>query len=54
MTLYTGGNAAGGKAIMKFCGMDCGPPRLPYLPLTPEKSKCLNSDLTDIGFFEWS
>ena len=39
---------------MKLVGVDCGPPRLPVQPLTPESIKNLESDLRDIGFFEWA
>ena len=43
-----------GKAIMKLCGLDCGPPRLPFLSLTSNQAKCLESDLDNIGFFQWA
>ena len=49
-----GAHPGGGKAFMSLCGIDCGPPRLPILPLTDESIKSLESDLRDIGFFEWS
>ncbi len=39
---------------MKLRGIDCGPPRLPLLELTAEKVTNLESDLKDIGFFEWA
>ena len=41
------------KAMMKFVGIDCGPCRLPLVPLTAEEEKELEADLREIGFFEW-
>ena len=52
--MIVGPDSGGGKAFMKLCGIDCGPPRLPQLPLTNESLKSLKSDLEDIGFFEWA
>lgn len=52
--LLAGSHAGGGKAFMKLCGVDLGPPRLPVLPLTPENVRGLETDLRDIGYFEWS
>ena len=51
-----GGSAGVGKAILKLRSkvVDCGPPRLPVLPLSEESYKNLESDLRDIGFFEWA
>ena len=42
------------KAVMKMTGMDLGPPRLPMLPISPDAYKRLQSELKDIGFFDWS
>ena len=42
------------KAVMKMTGMDLGPPRLPMLPISPDAYKRLESELKDIGFFDWS
>lgn len=39
---------------MKLQGLDIGPPRLPSLPLPPETIKNMESDLRDVGFFEWA
>ena len=50
----TGSHAGGGKAFMQLCGVDCGPPRLPVLPLSTENMKSLAADLHDIGYYEWS
>ena len=42
------------KAVIKMTGMDLGPPRLPMLPISPDAYKRLESELKDIGFFDWS
>jgi N-acetylneuraminate lyase len=41
------------KAIMKMVGRDCGPSRLPATSLTDQQYAALESDLREIGFFEW-
>jgi len=41
------------KTVMKFLGFDCGPVRLPLLPLSAEKEAALKADLTSLGFFQW-
>jgi len=42
------------KATMHLIGLDCGPPRLPKIPLTPDELTMLQSDLESIGFFTWA
>lgn len=41
------------KAIMKMIGQDCGPVRLPNVPLTSQESQSLENDLRQIGLFDW-
>lgn len=41
------------KATMKLIGLDCGPTRLPLETLTQGELKEMESELEDIGFFEW-
>ena len=41
------------KSIMKMIGLDCGPARLPLLPLSEEQEDVLRRDLEEIGFFEF-
>ncbi len=45
------GNLVGGKRIMKFLGLDCGPSRLPLQNLSDQEEKALRSELDEIGFF---
>ena len=40
------------KATMALAGVDCGPPRLPHRPLTPEELAALERDLTAVGLLE--
>jgi N-acetylneuraminate lyase len=47
------GNCSGGKRIMKFLGVDCGPNRLPLKTITDIEEKELNKDLEAIGFFDF-
>jgi N-acetylneuraminate lyase len=47
------GNLAGGKRIMKFLGLDCGPNRLPLQTISSEEEKMMRMELQDIGFFEY-
>lgn len=47
------GNVVGGKRIMKFLGLDCGPNRIPIQNITIEEEKKLKSELEGIGFFEF-
>jgi len=49
-----GGGVIGGKSIMKMCGLDCGPVRLPLTPLTVDASASFERELRDIGFFEFA
>ncbi len=41
------------KAIMEMVGMPVGPPRLPWRDLTTQEKQTLESDLKQLGFFEW-
>lgn len=41
------------KLMMKFLGFDCGPMRLPMMPISPEKEAAFKDALTELGFFEW-
>jgi N-acetylneuraminate lyase len=47
------GPRAAQKAIMSMVGPDCGPTRLPVVPLTAPKVEALKTELQAIGFFEW-
>jgi len=49
-----GGGVIGGKPVMKFMGLDCGPLRAPAHNLAPEELKQYEKELKDIGFFEWN
>lgn len=46
-----GGGVRGGKAIMKYVGVDCGPCRLPIHPFGEEEYGCLQKDLEANDFF---
>jgi N-acetylneuraminate lyase len=46
-------NLAASKAVMNLIGLDCGPTRLPILPLSPTERGGLERDLRSMGFFEW-
>ena len=35
-------------------GLDMGPPRLPYLPISISSIDMMEKDLKEIGFFRWS
>ena len=48
-----GGHAGVGKEIMRLCGVDLGPPRLPLLPLPSDQATQLHSSLRQLGFFDW-
>lgn len=41
------------KTIMGFAGVECGPPRLPHVALTPTEVNALRSDLAELGFLAW-
>ncbi len=47
------GNIMGGKRIMKFLGLDCGPNRIPLQTISKSEEKELRKDLEAIGFFEF-
>lgn len=47
------GNIVGGKRIMKFLGLDCGPNRIPLQNISEEEEKTLKEDLEKIGFFNY-
>jgi N-acetylneuraminate lyase len=47
------GGPAAGKAILKFCGLDCGAFRSPVLTLSQEQENTFRKELTDIGFFSY-
>jgi N-acetylneuraminate lyase len=47
------GGPAAGKAILKFCGLDCGPFRSPVMVLSPEQENAFKQDLSDLGFFTY-
>jgi N-acetylneuraminate lyase len=46
-----GGWVVAGKAIQSFCGIDCGPCRLPLSSIAGEELQRLRRDLEGIGFF---
>lgn len=47
------GNLSGGKRMMKWIGLDCGPNRLPLQTLANEEEIAMKKDLEQIGFFEF-
>lgn len=47
------GNIMGGKRIMKFLNMDCGPNRIPLQTISDQEENMLKKDLEDIGFFDY-
>jgi N-acetylneuraminate lyase len=47
------GNLSGGKRMMKFLGLDCGPNRLPLQTISAEEEVTMKNDLEAIGFFEY-
>jgi len=48
------GGLPAGKAIMRFIGIDVGPPRLPLSPLPLDDERQLHRELTSIGFFDYA
>lgn len=50
--LNTGSAVSGGKAMMKLCGLDCGPCREPIYNLTDQQYEKLKVDLKEANFFE--
>lgn len=47
------GNIVGGKRIMKFLGIDCGPNRLPLQMISDQEEVAIKTELEEIGFFEF-
>ena len=47
------GNLMGGKRIMKFLGMDCGPNRLPLQNIADREEADMHKELEAIGFFNY-
>jgi len=47
------GNIVGGKRIMKFLGIDCGPNRLPLQSISDMEEAQMKTELKAIGFFEF-
>lgn len=41
------------KSMMGFAGVECGPPRLPQVALTPAERAALHADLAELGFLAW-
>ena len=48
------GNLMGGKRMMKFLGMDCGPNRLPLQNISDAEEAAMKKELEAIGFFSYS
>lgn len=44
------GGGPAGKAMLRMCGIDCGPARLPLKSLSPERVKALEKRLEEFGF----
>jgi len=49
-----GGGVIGGKPIMKFVGLDCGPLRTPARNYNSDELVKYEKELEAIGFFEWT
>jgi N-acetylneuraminate lyase len=47
------GNIVGGKRIMKFLGIDCGPNRLPLQTISEKEENAISTELDDIGFINF-
>ncbi|GAB4456618.1 MAG: dihydrodipicolinate synthase family protein [Armatimonadaceae bacterium] len=47
------GGLPANKAIMRLCGVDCGPVRPPLRSRTPTEESALRTDLETLGFFDW-
>jgi N-acetylneuraminate lyase len=45
---------AGLKGVMKLCGVDCGPNRLPIVSLKPQELEEMRRELDALGFFDWA
>jgi N-acetylneuraminate lyase len=52
LILYRG-NIMGGKRIMKFLGLDCGPNRLPLQTVSDAEEQEIKKALDAIGFFDF-
>lgn len=52
--LKNNGPIVSGKAILGFCGLDCGPCRLPLRNLTPAELSTMKKELEDVGFFDFA
>ena len=47
------GNIMGGKRMMKFIGLDCGPNRIPLQTISDDEEIEIRKDLEAIGFFDY-
>ena len=47
------GSIVGGKRMMKFLGIDCGPNRIPLQTISDEEEKAMRTELEEIGFFDF-
>jgi N-acetylneuraminate lyase len=47
------GNIVGGKRIMKFLGIDCGPNRIPLQTVSDNEEVMIKNELESIGFFDF-
>lgn len=47
------GYMSAAKSVMKMLGVDVGPARLPHTPLDAAQEKALQTDLEQMGFFDW-
>jgi N-acetylneuraminate lyase len=47
------GNIVGGKRMMKFLGIDCGPNKQPLQTISDQEEKQMKTDLEEIGFFKY-
>ena len=47
------GNIVGGKRIMKFLGLDCGPNRLPLQNISDQEELQIKAELEAINFFDF-
>jgi len=47
------GNIVGGKRIMKFLGIECGPNRQPLQTVSRDEEQQMRSELDEIGFFDF-
>lgn len=47
------GNLMGGKRMMKFIGLDCGPNRIPLQTISDVEEAEMKKDLEAIGFFDY-